>query len=223
MMSRAERARAGFLVLDQLVGPDHDDARDEWDGALLRGERMPTRRHPRLAEGTAVDLARPDAGGAAARDPDARRLRIRMVELLASEPDPAARAAAARQIASLGDPLPAGVLRALACLAQDPEPRVRAATATTLVRLIEALEPFQRSALVVRLAASSRPELRLLVAFALRFGPLVVGGLSALEHLVDDPDEAVRRAALISVRYRLREAPVRLAPVVRRKLVLGDR
>jgi hypothetical protein len=195
------RGRGGFLVLNELVG-----------------ERAPTQRaRMRMAEGTSPGI---DIGPERMplRGADARHLRIRMVELLAAEADPEARAVAARQIASLGSPLPAGVLRALAALARDRDARVRRAAATTLVRLIEAMGAIERSELIGRLATSSRAEMRLLVALALRHGALEVGSLSALEHLVDDADPEVRCAALVSARLRLGEAPARLLPIVRRKL-----
>jgi hypothetical protein len=191
MVSRTnEAARTGFLVLDEIVG-----------------ERQPTLRRRRTAEGTSPGLA---------ADGGARALRVRLVELLACDVDPTARAGAARQIAALGTPLPAGVLRALASLARDRDPRVRGATATTLVRLLEAIDPLERCGLVGRLATSTRAELRLLVAVALRHGALLVGGLTALEHLIEDPDPDVARAAWVSARLRLADAPARLRPIVQR-------
>jgi hypothetical protein len=152
-------------------------------------------------------------GGAQARD-----IRVRLVELLASEAGHAMRTAITRELAADGRPLPAAVLRALASLARDPDPRVRRASATTLVHLLEAMSPIVRSELIVRLATSSRFELRLLIAQALRHGALGVGTMSALEHLVDDPEPEVRGAALVSARLRMAEAPSRMGIIVRRKL-----
>jgi hypothetical protein len=117
---------------------------------------------------------------------------------------------------------PAGVLRALAGMIRDRDPRVRRAAQTILTRRFEALSPLERSESIGRLATSTRPELRLLVALALRHGPIVVGGLSALELLVDDVDPEVRRAALVSLRLRAAEAPGRLMALVRRKVAELD-
>jgi hypothetical protein len=209
MVEPAWCVRPGFLVVGTLVG-----------------ERAPTLRARRRAIGTLTDgepvagdpSGHGEAAPAPARGADARLLRVRLVELLASDGDHESRTSIMRQLARLGNPLPAGVIRALATLARDPDPRVRWAASTTLVHLLEVMGPMERSELIGRLATSSRLELRLLVAQALRFGSLAVGTISALEHLVDDPDAEVGRAALVSARLRLAQAPSRMLGIMRRKL-----
>jgi hypothetical protein len=212
MVHRATHRVSGFLGLHDLVG-----------------EPMPTlAARPRLAQGTVSDvheLRRSDGGipapgemRAPARGAEAREIRVRLVELLASEAGHTMRNAITREIAGDGRPLPAAVLRALATLARDADPRVRRAASSTLVHLLEAMSPIVRSELIVRLATSSRFELRLLIAQALRHGALGVGTVTALEHLVDDPEPEVRAAALVSARLRMAEAPHRMGVIVRRKL-----
>jgi HEAT repeat protein len=204
-MVKVERSdAAGFLVLGDLLGKR---------APALRAERR------RMAIGTLPGFAaQPDPDEPVATAAPGRPLRVQMVELLADDRDPAVRAAIARQIATLGSPLPAGVLRALAVLSSDADVRVRRQAATSLVHLFEVLTPIARSELIGRLATSSRRELRLLVVLALRHGAVTVGTVSALEYLVDDDDLEVRAVALISARLRLADAPVRLTATIRRRL-----
>lgn len=220
MIERAQFRRSGFLVLGELEEPDEvEPGRRRAALGTIGDESLadePTR-PGEFACGTQQFL-RPDGLTVERRAADDHALRVRLVDILTSGGDRERRARLIRELASLGHPLPAGVLRALASLARDLDARVRWAAATTLVHLLEALSPIARAELIGRLATSSRFELRLLIAQALRFGALGVGTLSALEHLVDDEDAEVRRAALVSARLRLAEAPARVGSLLKRKL-----
>ena len=101
-------------------------------------------------------------------------------------------------------------------LAEHPDRERRLSLAALLPEILAWMTPIERVELIASWASSSSPHLHLAIARGLRHMSPVPGSLTAIEHLADDPDPAVRAAIAEAAWLRRRESPERLVTVLHR-------